>query len=108
MAWNCPVCAWSERGDMPAEKPVHAFPTPPGQVFATYIHKERNYRQKAEDIPSKLSESKMVKRRPALSKRERANGKEVPTMGGYNANHRDIKMILACTVLLLIKYIMKI
>ena len=29
-------------------------------------------------------------------------------MGEYNANHRDIKMILACAVLLLIKYIMKI
>ncbi|WP_214653170.1 hypothetical protein, partial [Bifidobacterium longum] len=34
------------------------FLPPPGQVFATYIHKERNYRQKAEDIPSKLSASK--------------------------------------------------
>ena len=29
-------------------------------------------------------------------------------MGGYNANHRDIKMTLACVVLLLIKYLMKI
>ena len=29
-------------------------------------------------------------------------------MGGYNANYRDVKMILVCAVLLLIKYIMKI
>lgn len=58
MACNCPVCAWSERGDMPAEKSVHALPTPPGQVFATYIHKERKYQQGQKDIPSKLSASK--------------------------------------------------
>ena len=78
-------------------KLVHVLPTPPGQVFATYMHKERNYRQKAEDIPSKLSESKWQNEDPPLSEQERVT-KEVST-GNYSVNR--LTLITAAVVLLL-------
>lgn len=61
------------------------------------MHKERNYRQKAEDIPSKLSESKWQNEDPPLSEQERAT-KEVST-GNYSVNR--LTLITAAVVLLL-------
>lgn len=61
------------------------------------MHKERNYRQKAEDIPSKLSESKWQNEDPPLSEQERVT-KEVST-GNYSVNR--LMLITAAVVLLL-------
>lgn len=61
------------------------------------MHKERNYRQKAEDIPSKLSESKWQNEDPPLSEQERVT-KEVST-GNYSVNR--LTLITAAVVLLL-------
>lgn len=55
------VCAESEQDDRPSETAIYAFSTPPEQVFATYIHKERKHRQRTEDISIKLSELEMAK-----------------------------------------------
>ena len=61
------------------------------------MHKERNYRQKAEDIPSKLSASKWQNEDPPLSEQERVT-KEVST-GNYSVNR--LTLITAAVVLLL-------
>lgn len=87
MACNCPVCAWSERGDMPAEKSVHAFPTPPNQPLTLPYSLDLR----------EFSASKWQNEDPPLSEQERVT-KEVST-GNYSVNR--LTLITAAVVLLL-------
>lgn len=87
MACNCPVCAWSERGDMPAEKSVHAFPTPPNQPLTLPYSLDLR----------EFSASKCQNEDPPLSEQERVT-KEVST-GNYSVNR--LTLITAAVVLLL-------
>ncbi|OSG95899.1 hypothetical protein AL0462_1497 [Bifidobacterium adolescentis] len=97
MACNCPVCAWSKRGDRPAEKSVHAFPTPPNQPLTLPYSLDENAGNAAFQFSgnSQLRNGKM-KTRP-LSEQERVT-KEVST-GNYSVNR--LTLITAAVVLLL-------
>lgn len=97
MACNCPVCAWSERGDMPAEKSVHAFPTPPNQPLTLPYSLDEKCWQCRVSILREFSASKWQNEDPPLSEQERVT-KEVST-GNYSVNR--LTLITAAVVLLL-------
>jgi hypothetical protein len=98
VAWNCPVCAWSERGDRPAKSWFTRFlPPPPNQPLTLSYSLDENAGNAAFQFSGNSQLRKWQNEDPPLSEQERVT-KEVST-GNYSVNM--LTLITAAVVLLL-------